>query len=255
MTSEFLYYRNGRIAHMRFNRPEKLNAYTAEMYEAMIEAFNDFQRDDKLRVAILSAEGGKAFCTGADLKTTVGPMTKRGGHFTDRTKRFFSDIYKPIIAVVDGYCLAGGMEILQGTDLRIASPHSTFGLPEVRWGLTPGGGSHVRLPRQIPWAIAMEILLLGRPITAQRAYEIGLINRVVPSDQLLDTAEAMANTLLENGPAAVQAVKEGVIRSLSLETPFAIENLIAEQNLRHADVQEGLAAFAERRPARWRDDA
>lgn len=253
MTSEFVYERRGRIAHMRFNRPEKLNAYTAEMYDAMVAAFTDFQHDDTLRVAILSGEGGKAFSAGADLKQTVGPMTSKGGHFSDRTKRFFSDIFKPIIGVVDGYCVAGGLEILLGTDLRLASPESTFGLPEVRWGLTPGGGSHVRLPRQIPLAVAMEILLLGRPIDATRAYQIGLINTVVPAADLMSAAEEMAERIMQNGPAAVRAVKETVLRGLSLETAFTIENLIAEQNLRHDDVQEGLAAFAERRAARWQD--
>ena len=103
--------------------------------------------------------------------------------YEDHTKRPFSDVFKPIIAAVNGYCIAGGLEFLQGTDLRIAAEHATFGLGEVRWGIIPTGGSHIRLPRQIPWAVAMELLLMGRPIDAKRAYDIGLVNAVVPGDR------------------------------------------------------------------------
>jgi enoyl-CoA hydratase len=126
-----------------------------------------------------------------DLKEAI-PLLTEGDElgYADHTKRQFSDVFKPIIGAVNGYCIAGGLEMLQGTDLRIAAEHATFGLGEVRWGIIPTGGSHIRLPRQIPWAVAMELLLTGEQLDARRAYEIGLVNQVVPKDELMPAAFA-----------------------------------------------------------------
>lgn len=253
MTSEFLVERHGQVVLMTLNRPEKLNAYTPEMFEAMTAAFAEFKDDDSLRVAILTGAGDRAFCAGADLGNTITKITGGGGrHWTDMTKRFFSDVYKPIVCAVNGMAISGGTEILLGTDLRIAVPTAKFGLGEVRFGITPGGGSHTRLPRQIPWAVAMEILLLGQPITAERAREIGLINKVVEPEHLLDEAFAMAELLCANAPLAVKAAKEIAVRGMALETPFSMEYLISDPVLRSEDAKEGPRAFAEKRTPEWK---
>jgi enoyl-CoA hydratase len=244
--------RDGQVAIITLDRPSKLNAYTPQMFEELIEHCDEFTHDRDLRVAILTGAGERAFCAGADLGKTLSRITDGGPrHFADITKRFFSTIYKPIITAVNGICTAGGTEMMVGTDLRLAVPHATFGLGEVRWGITPGGGSHVRLPRQIPWAIAMEILLTGRPITAQRAYEIGLINKIVEPDKLMDEALELAHTIASNAPLAVEAAKEIAVRGMGLEGPFQLEYYISGRVLTTEDAKEGPLAFAEKRPPHY----
>jgi enoyl-CoA hydratase len=171
--------------------------------------------------------------------------------YEDSTKRQFSDVFKPIIAAVNGHCIAGGMEMLAGTDLRVAAEHATFGLGEVRWGLIPSGGSHIRFPRQIPWALAMELLLIGEPIDAQRAYEVGLVNRVVPADQLMPTALDLAARICKNGPLAVRTSKQIAVRSLGLEPGFVLEKALAAKVLASDDAKEGPRAFAEKRKPKF----
>jgi len=171
--------------------------------------------------------------------------------FEDTTKRQFSDVFKPIICAVNGYCIAGGMEMLLGTDIRIAAEHATFGLGEVRWGLVPLGGTHIRLPAQIPWAIAMQLLLTGKPIDAQRAYEVGLINEVVPAADLMTTAMDQAQKLCRNGPLAMKTAKEIAVRALGLESGFVLEKALGQKVLNSEDAKEGPRAFAEKRPPKF----
>jgi enoyl-CoA hydratase len=172
--------------------------------------------------------------------------------YEDHTKRPFSDVFKPIIAAINGHCIAGGMEFMQGTDIRIAAEHATFGLGEVRWGIIPTGGSHVRLPRQIPWAVAMEMLLMGKPIDAARAYDIGLINAVVEGDKLMEEAMGWAETICKNGPLAVRTAKEIAVRALGLEDSFVLEKSMGAKVLASEDAKEGPRAFAEKRPAEFK---
>lgn len=252
---EVKYEKKGRIAYVTINRPEAMNALTPEMMEGIDEAFNDFNRDPDLWVAILTGAGDKAFSAGADLGATIPKLTEEAGSgsmaggmlFKDPTKRFFSDIYKPIITAVNGFCIAGGLEILEGTDIRIAAEHAQFGLGEVRWGIIAAGGSHVRLPRQIPWAWAMEILLTGRLINAQQAYNCGLVNRVVPLSELMPTAEHFAELIAENGPLAVRTTKEIAVRAMFLEPPFELETAMTGPVFASEDAKEGPKAFMERR--------
>jgi enoyl-CoA hydratase len=252
MPSTFQYEKRGRIAVMTINRPEAYNAFTAEMLRAMDTAFDDFNKDRDLWVAILTANGDKAFCTGMDLKEAI-PMLQEGDEmgYEDHTKRPFSDVFKPIICAVNGYCIAGGMEFMQGTDLRIAAEHATFGLGEVRWGIIPTGGSHIRLPRQIPWAVAMEMLLTGKPISAQRAYDIGLINEIVPAAELMNAAVKLAETVCKNGPLAVRTAKEIAVRALALESGFVLEKALGQRVFDSEDAVEGPKAFAEKRPPKF----
>ncbi|MGQ0481723.1 MAG: enoyl-CoA hydratase/isomerase family protein [Pseudonocardia sp.] len=243
------YTTEGRVATIAFNRPDAHNAMTAAMMAGVEEAFRAFDADDELWVAILTGTGDKAFCAGADLGELIPQIVDKGmeAFLGDPSKRFFSDIYKPIICAVNGLCVAGGLEIMQGTDLRIAAEHAVFGLGEVRWGIVPGGGSHIRLPRQIPWAVAMEILLTGRPISAERAFDVGLVNKVVPAADLMDEANALAELLCRNGPVAMRTAKEIAVRSLALETPFVLENLLVQRVFGTEDAREGPKAFMEKR--------
>jgi enoyl-CoA hydratase len=167
--------------------------------------------------------------------------------YEDPVKRPFYTIYKPIIAAVNGLCIAGGMEFLQGTDIRIAAENASFGLAEVRWGVIPVGGSHIRLPQQIPWAVAMEMLLTGKPIDATRAYQVGLINKIVPADKLLEEAMAWAERICENGPLAVRTAKEIAVRALNNEPNFVLEKAIGARVFQSEDAREGPRAFAEKR--------
>jgi len=212
-----------------------------------------FQSDPELWVAVLTASGSQAFCAGLDLKEAA-PLLSGGDSlgFDDPTKRQLSDVFKPVICAVNGFCIAGGMELLLGTDLRIAAEHATFGFGEVRWGLVPLGGTHIRLPRQVPWAVAMQLLLSGEPIGAQRAYEVGLVNEVVPAEELLPTAFAWAEKLCRNGPLAMQTAKEIAVRALGLEAGLVLEKALGARVLASEDAVEGPRAFAERRAPRFK---
>ena len=246
------YEKRDRVAVVTIDRPDAMNALTVEMLGALDAAFAEFEGDDDLWVAILTASGDRAFCTGMDLKEAI-PLLTSGDElgYEDHTKRQFSDVFKPIIAAVNGHCIAGGMEMLAGTDLRVAAEHATFGLGEVRWGLVPAGGSHIRIPRQIPWALAMELLLTGDPIDARRAYEIGLVNRVVPADELMPTALKLAARICKNGPLAVRTSKQIAVRSLGLEAGFVLEKALAAKVFASDDAKEGPRAFGEKREPRF----
>jgi enoyl-CoA hydratase len=244
----FSYEKIERIAVMTINRPEAMNALTAEMLTAMDAAFEDFQNDDDLWVAVLTGTGDKSFCSGMDLAEAI-PLLNAGDElgYEDHTKRPFSDVFKPIITAVNGFCIAGGMEFMQGTDIRIAAEHATFGLGEVRFGLIPTGGSHVRLPRQIPWAVAMELLLTGETIDARRAYDIGLINSVVPKEDLMNEAMKLAEKICRNGPLAVRTAKEIAVRQANLEPGFVLEKALGARIFGSHDAVEGPRAFMEKR--------
>ncbi|HIF99907.1 MAG TPA: enoyl-CoA hydratase/isomerase family protein [Myxococcales bacterium] len=253
MPKEILFEKKDHVAVITIDRPSALNSLTADMLMGIEVAFKAFDDDPDLWVGILTASGEKAFSSGLDLKEAA-PMLTGGDQlgFEDWTKRQFSDVYKPVLCAVNGFCIAGGMEMLLGTDLRIASEHATFGLGEVKWGLVPLGGTHIRLPRQIPWAMAMQLLLTGKNIDAQRAYEIGLINAVVPADQLMETALDWAQKMCRNGPLAMRTAKEIAVRSLELESGFVLEKALGQKVLNSEDAKEGPRAFVEKRPAKFK---
>lgn len=258
ITPDLIYEKKGKLAYLTFNRPSEMNAITPEMLDDLEVVTEDFKRDDSLLVLIVTGAGNKAFTAGADLKKTITKITAQasaGGRFMENPeRRFFSTCYKPIIAAINGFCLAGGTEVIQGMDIRIAAEHARFGLPEVHWGIIPGGGSHVRLPRQIPYCHAMDIILTGRQLTAQEALACGLINKVVPADQVMAEAERYAELICSNGPLAVQAAKEAVINAYnqSWEEAFRTEALIAERVFKTEDAKEGPLAFAEKREPVYR---
>jgi enoyl-CoA hydratase len=249
--SDLLYEVRDRIALITLNRPKAHNALSIEAVILLADASRAVQEDDQVLVAVITGAGTDAFCAGGDLGELLPALTD--GHLDilvpEPTQRFFSTVYKPVIAAVNGHCLAGGFEILLGTDLRVASETAKFGLAEVRWGLVPGAGTHVRLPAQVPWAIAMQLLLTGESIDARRAYDIGLVNEVCPQAEVLPRALELAERIASNAPLAVQTAKEIVHRALGHEQGFALEWALQHRVLNSQDAQEGPRAFmAGRRP-------
>lgn len=262
----FSYETEDKIAIITIDRPDAMNAFLPEMFENMEDLFRRFDRDDDLRVAILTGAGDKAFSAGADLKETIPRLTgdkEAENQDEDDTwipedwdSRFLSGVSKPIVAAVNGFCLAGGMEILQGTDIRVASKKATFGLTEPAVGIVPAGGSHIRLPRQVPYCRAMEFLLTADQFTAEEALEMGLINEVVPHEDIMDEAREYAETIASNAPLAVQTAKTIAQEAydMSREEAFRFENLMAERLLQTEDAKEGPRAFAEKREPNFKGE-
>ena len=259
---DLIYEKRGHVATLRLNRPQRRNALSPRMMIELGEAWLDFRSDPELRVAVLTGTGEQAFTVGGDLGLLMPLWTGARRPEDEWDRRLLAEpqlsqaallkdfeLYKPIVAAVNGDALAGGTEILQATDIRIAARHARFGLAEVKRGLVPGGGSMVRLPRQIPWCKAMEILLLGDVLPAEEAHRIGLINELVDGDRLMERAQEVADALARNGPLAVQKVKEAALRSsgLPLAEAHAIENECAGTVMRSEDAKEGPRAFMEKR--------
>lgn len=251
MAERILYSRSKHVARITINRPEALNALDPQGWEELADAFKEARDDGSVWVVVLTSTGERAFCTGADLKETIPRLTAGTLELTDLNDALLkhTQMWKPIVAAVNGHCLAGGMELLQATDIRIAAEHAKFGLPEPNWGIIPAGGSLVRLARQLPYVRAMEILLTGRQITAQEALEVGVVNRVVAQESLMEVAEEYATRLCRNGPVAVQTIKEAVTTLLSTpyDVGFDLEPLYADRVFRTEDAKEGPRAFAEKR--------
>ena len=254
--------RDGHVLVVTMNRPEAKNALSPDMLWRMYEAWRLLDRDTELRCAILTGAGG-TFCAGADLKTMGREkpdeeMQKRMKEVPDlhwQALLRHNRPMKPIIAAVEGYAVAGGTEILQGTDIRVAGDSAVFGVSEAKRGLFPLGGSTIRLRRQIPYTLAAEILLTARHVSAQEARDFGLIGRVVPAGTALVEARAIAAQICENGPLSVQAI----LRSLreydeSLPEAVALEKELALgwPVFASEDAKEGPRAFAEKRKPVYR---
>lgn len=252
------YDKDGTIATITIQRPEAMNALDRETFRALGEALLDFDRDEELLVAILTGAGDKAFSAGADLKKMYGRSEDgsiREIWGTDRQWRLGQglQVWKPIIAAINGYCLAGGLELALGCDIRIASETASFGAPEVRWGILHGYGA-LRLPQTIPLSAAMELLLTGERITAQDAYRLGIVSRIVPPAELLPTARQLADKICQNGPLAVRVTKELAWRGLemSLEEGLRLYAALGALVRASEDAREGPRAFTEKRQPRFK---
>jgi enoyl-CoA hydratase/carnithine racemase len=252
------YDKDGRIATITIDRPEAMNAMDRETSQQLAAAFQDFDRDEELLVAILTGAGDKAFSAGADLKKMYGGQDD--GHVREiwdpeRQWRLGQrlQVWKPIIAAINGYCLAGGLELALGCDIRIASETASFGCPEVRWGILHGYGA-LRLPRTVPLSAAMELLLTGERIDAHEALRLGIVSRVVPPAELMPTARRMAERICANGPLAVRVTKELAWRGLELSLEEGLRLYAALGALVRAseDAREGPRAFAEKRQPRFK---
>lgn len=249
-TDEVRYEVSDRTAYVTLNRPEKHNALTPTMIRAGGRAIRVANDDDNVRAIIVTGAGEEAFCAGADLETTI-PRTVEGDLDISpgEDDLWLRDdlVTTPIIAAVNGGCIAGGMELLQATDIRIAEDHARFGLQEPRWGITPIAGSHVRLPRQIPYCRAMEYLLTGDIFSAEQVQASGLVNEVVPKGESLARAEKIAASIAENSPFAVRKIKETVLRCSGrpYDEAFAIESEIGQEVFDSEDAREGPQSFIE----------
>ncbi|MFD4195650.1 enoyl-CoA hydratase/isomerase family protein [Amycolatopsis thermoflava] len=244
--------RDGAVAVIRFDRPDKLNALTLAMYDELGAAFAEVRDDDSLAVAILTGRGDRAFCVGADLTESIPALAE--GRFDisewDAAHQKHTTLFKPVIAAVNGLCLGGGFEIMLSTDIRIAADTAEFGLPESGVGVVPAGGTLTRLTRQIPYVWAMELMLEGARINATQAMRYGLLNQVVPSDDLLDAALERAHRLVSKSGTALATIKEAALRlrDLPQSQAFHSEALYGQKAFTSRDAREGLSAFAERRP-------
>jgi enoyl-CoA hydratase len=258
----------GHVARITIDRPEARNALDLHHFRDLAGAWRRFRDDAEDWVAIVTGVPGQ-FMTGADLKTYIPQITALqqqiqagdvdeidGCRLRDGTDAVLRSlrIYKPIIAAVDGPCVAGGMEMLGGTDIRIATARATFGVMEPRRGLFAGGGTTVRLPRQLAYPAAMEFLLTAEAFPAARARELGLLNEIVPEAELADRALDWARRITVNAPLAVQATKESVLRGLAVDqrTAYEIEDELAGRVFSSEDAREGPRAFAEKRDPVWR---
>lgn len=253
-----LYEKKEHVAIVTMNRKEALNAMDDEMMEQLSEAWMDVRDDRDIWVAIITGAGKTAFSVGGDLKTFLPRITETDLRDLQSDTRPLNavlrgfDLWKPVIAAVNGFCLGGGFEMLLGTDIRVASETATFAVMEPTWALFPGGGTTVRLPRQIPFCRAMEMLLTANQVTAQEALEIGLVNKVVPREELMPAAMQYAEKLCSNGPLAVQAIKESVLRGLALDAAYSIERLMSWIIFDTEDAKEGPRAFMEQRKPIWK---
>ena len=249
------YEKKGHVATITINRPKALNAVDMETGKELIEAWTDFRDDSDLWVAILTGAGEKAFSSGADLRyvgeyyRSMTPFQRR--HVSETTAGLGGitrhlEIMKPIIAAVNGYCFAGGLEMALACDFRLASENAVFGLLEVKRGIIPGAGGTQRLPRIVSLSKALEMILLGRRIDAQEALRIGLVNEIYPLSDLMEAAYALAEELCQSAPLAVQAAKEAVLRGLDmpLEEGLRLEQFLAEPVRNSEDAREGASAMS-----------
>lgn len=237
------YKKEGRIAFFTINRPEAMNAQNAQFHRELDSAFREFRDDDSVWVGVIHGVG-KAFSAGADIKEFQS-ISDEG-----RPERLRAEqIWKPFIAAIHGYCLGGGLQLAMECDLRIASDDARFGYPEVKIGFFPGSRCTLRLPRYITRTYVMELMLMGQQINSQEAYRMGLINKIVSSDQLMPTAREWADIICQAGPLGVRATKEMIIRGhdMTIEEGTKLERELLDRVRRSEDFQEGAKAFSEKR--------
>jgi enoyl-CoA hydratase/carnithine racemase len=253
---KIVYEKRERIAIITLNRPERMNAIDPQTSAELQQAFTDFRDDDALWVAVLTGAGDRAFSAGNDL-VAMSKAQQEGSNsvaaaylrvpFGGITRNF--DCPKPVIAAINGYCLAGGLEIALSCDIRVAAEHAQFGLPEVTRAIIPGAGGTQRLPRTVPLGLALELMLTGGKFDAQWALRNGLVNHVVAAGEVMPKAMEIANAICENGPLAVRLVKEAVYAglNLSLDDGLRFENEQSRKVLASEDAREGPLAFAQKR--------
>ncbi|MBV9599369.1 MAG: crotonase/enoyl-CoA hydratase family protein [Chloroflexi bacterium] len=243
--------REGRVAIVVMDRPDARNAMNMEMTEQLDATYDELAHDEAIWVVVLTGAGDRAFCAGQDLKE-VGLAGRRrsAGGFGGITRRDFG---KPLIAAVNGFALGGGFEICLACDLVIAEEHATLGLPEVKRGIFAGGGGLVRLGKRIPMALALEMAMTGEPVSAQRALELGLVNRVVPRGQSVRAAVELANVICEAAPLSVRLSKRVIRASLAQgeDELYALQAQLGAELYQTEDAREGPRAFVEKRAPRW----
>jgi len=260
MTYEFIEVeKDNHVTTVTINRPERMNAVHPYTAIEMHNAFNEFEADDEQWVAIITGKGEKAFSAGNDLKFQAEHGGEKVRELRRQAPSGFGGLHKrtrcmkPLIAAVNGFALGGGFELALSCDLIIAASHASFGLPEPRVGLLAGAGGVHRLPRQIPYHIAMGVILAGKRLGAEEAHRYGLVNEVVESDKLMDTARDWANEILKGAPLSVQGSKEASVLGLGMSLDHALDSLFPIQARlpETEDYVEGPRAFSEKRPPNW----
>jgi enoyl-CoA hydratase len=251
MADEVRRERRGHVELLTINRPEARNAMNHAAAVALSTALDECELDDDVWVVVLTGAGDKAFSAGMDLKAFAAgefPNTDKG--FGGITNRKFP---KPLIAAANGSALAGGFEMMISCDMVIAADHAMFGIPEAKRGLVAGAGGLIRLPKRVPMAIALEMALTGDPIDANRAYELGLVNKVVPGAQVLNEALALAERIAKSAPISVRVSKDVMKRAVEVtdDDGWVINNQAFGLITRSSDAMEGAVAFAEKREPNW----
>jgi len=260
--SEIKLEKRGGIAYITIDRPQSMNALGPVEQNDMVAAWTEFRDDSDLMVAIVTGAGDRAFCAGADLKTYTPVLGQRNIYDTrqDANRLGFGgitrgmEIWKPILAAVNGYALAGGLELALACDIRIASENAQFGCSEVRRGFHHCDGGTVRLPLIVGLGNALKLQLTGEPIDAEEAHRIGLVSEVTSPADLMPTAQRYAEQIAQNGPLGVRSAKESMIRGLgrALEDALRFENILFSTLTRTEDYVEGPKAFVEKRPPVWK---
>ena len=252
----FDYKKEEGVAIFTINRPEAMNAMNLQAFREWAEAMADFKQDDSLRVGIITGAGEKAFCAGADINEVL-PFLKDNAHKPwawPVTNNRRIDMWKPLIAAINGLCLGEGLEIALGCDIRVVGEKARFGLPEVTLGIIPGDGGSQRLPRMIPRCKAAEMLLMGSLIDAEEAYRIGLVNIVVPPEEVMEKAKNYAKKICKAAPLAVMAAKEAMMRGceMPLEDGLSLEYSLNSYLTHTDDHEEGIQAFKDKRKPEYK---
>lgn len=253
-----LYEPIGRVVKITMNRPEKMNAINGMLAKELAAAFEAFEKDPELWVAVLTGAGERSFSAGGDLKAMAsGEMDMSGSGGGGMLGLFQNFITKPVIAAVNGFALGGGTELAMSCDLIVASEKANLGLPEVKRGIIAGGGGVLRLQRHMPLKVAMYYIMTGEPMTAEEACRWGLVNKVVPHDQVVSAAIAMAEKICESAPLSVRISKEIAYRSLDVSltfppTAWEINSQFMGKLMQSEDAKEGPRAFAEKRMPVWK---
>jgi E-phenylitaconyl-CoA hydratase len=254
-----IYEKKGRIAVITINRPERMNAIDPDTSQELLSAWSDFRDDNELWVAVFTGAGERAFSAGLDLVAVAEAFSsgmvgafKFDVPFGGITRGF--EIFKPMIAAINGHCLAGGLEMALCCDIRIAAENATFGLMEVTRAIIPGAGGTQRLPRAIGLPKALELIITGGRIDAQTALRYGLISQVVPLAELIPKAMELAELICQNGPIAVRLAKESACRGydMTLEQGLAVEQKLSDEVWRTEDSREGPVAFAQKRKPEYK---
>ena len=249
----------GRIGVITLNRPKVLNALNGALMEELHRAMGEAKADPEVGGVIITGSGEKAFCAGADIDELRRNSPVKGVQTSLRGQAILRDIElcgMPVIAAINGHCYGGGCELAMACTLRLASDNAKLGQPEVNLGIIPGYGGTQRLPRLVGKGIALELIISGRAISAEEAFRIGLVNRVVPQGDLMKTAEELLNTILSKGPIAVRLCIEAVHRGMDmdLDNGLNLEAQLFGVVASTADMKEGLNAFLEKRPASFRNE-
>jgi enoyl-CoA hydratase/carnithine racemase len=251
-----LYEKRNAIGYVTIHRPEKLNALNRTVMEELFDCFQNLQKDDEVRVVILTGTGEKAFVAGADINELAGQTPVEGKETSLRGQKvldLIENLGKPVIAAINGYALGGGCELAMACSLRVAAENARLGQPETKLGLIPGYAGTQRLPRLVGKCKALEMILTAEPVTAQEAHRVGLVNQVVPAPELLATTEKLAQKILANAPLAVKFALEAVNHGMEMseaEGQF-LEATLFGLCCTTADMKEGTRAFLEKRPAKF----